>query len=68
MATLHLPRFLVEGDKTHIIGKASNYLPDSSMVTTQFSVGGKPVKEGKKLLNRSFTDTLYINEIGRAHV
>jgi hypothetical protein len=61
MATLQLPRFLIEGDKAHIIGKASNYLPDSSMVTTQFLVGGKPVKEEKKLLNRSFTDTLHIN-------
>ncbi|WP_162055448.1 carboxypeptidase-like regulatory domain-containing protein [Pontibacter pamirensis] len=61
MATLHLPRFLVEGDKAHIIGKASNYLPDSSIVTTRFEVGGKPVKEEKKLLNRNFTDTLHIN-------
>ncbi|MBC5994457.1 carboxypeptidase-like regulatory domain-containing protein [Pontibacter cellulosilyticus] len=60
MATLHLPRFLVEGDKAYVVGKALNYLPDSAEVTTTFELGGKKIKEAKKLLSRSFTDTLHI--------
>jgi alpha-2-macroglobulin len=60
MATLHLPRFLVEGDKAHVVGKALNYLPDSAEVTTYFEVAGKKLKETRKPLNKSFTDTLHI--------
>lgn len=60
MATLHLPRFLVEGDKAQVVGKALNYLPDSSEVTTYFEVNGIKRKEAKKPLNKSFIDTLHI--------
>ncbi|RDC65603.1 carboxypeptidase-like regulatory domain-containing protein [Adhaeribacter pallidiroseus] len=60
MATLHVPRFLVEGDRTTVLGKALNYLPDSVLVTTQYQVGGVPGKKFKKLLQKSFTDTLQI--------
>jgi len=60
MATLHLPRFLVEGDQAQVVGKALNYLPDSAQVTTRFSLGGKQVQEKQQLLQRSFTDTLRI--------
>ncbi|MER2999238.1 carboxypeptidase-like regulatory domain-containing protein [Pontibacter populi] len=60
MATLHLPRFLVEGDKAHVVGKALNYLPDSAAVTTYFEVDGKKKQETQKQLNKSFTDTLQL--------
>ena len=60
MATLHLPRFLIEGDKTTVLGKALNYLPDSTTVTTGFKVGGLQKQETKKLLQKSFTDTLLV--------
>ncbi|WP_460880796.1 alpha-2-macroglobulin family protein [Pontibacter rugosus] len=60
MATLHMPRFLVGGDKAHIVGKALNYLPDSGAVTTKFEVNGSKVKSAEKQLNRSFTDTLQL--------
>ncbi|PIQ21508.1 MAG: hypothetical protein COW65_08655, partial [Cytophagales bacterium CG18_big_fil_WC_8_21_14_2_50_42_9] len=60
MATLHLPRFLIEGDQAQVVGKALNYLPDSAQVTTRFELGGKQVREQKQLLKRSFTDTLSI--------
>jgi hypothetical protein len=60
MATLHLPRFLVEGDKAYVLGKALNYLPDSAAVTTAFEVDGKKVKEARKTLTRSFSETLFI--------
>ncbi|MDO6392316.1 carboxypeptidase-like regulatory domain-containing protein [Pontibacter sp. BT731] len=58
MATLAMPRFLVEGDKTQVIGKTLNYLPDSATVSTRFEVAGKQVRERQILLKRAFTDTL----------
>ncbi|SIT82388.1 carboxypeptidase-like regulatory domain-containing protein [Pontibacter indicus] len=58
MATLAMPRFLVEGDKTQVVGKALNYLPDSSNVSTRFEVDGKPVRKRQVLLKRAYTDTL----------
>ncbi|TPE42150.1 carboxypeptidase-like regulatory domain-containing protein [Pontibacter mangrovi] len=60
MATLHLPRFLVEGDKAYVVGKALNYLPDSATVTTRFEIGGNKAKEATGTLTRSLTDTLMI--------
>ncbi|WP_299708314.1 carboxypeptidase-like regulatory domain-containing protein [uncultured Pontibacter sp.] len=58
MATLAMPRFLVEGDKTQVIGKALNYLPDSANISTRFEVAGKQVRENQILLKRAYTDTL----------
>ncbi|GHA56338.1 carboxypeptidase-like regulatory domain-containing protein [Pontibacter akesuensis] len=60
MATLHLPRFLVEGDEAHVVGKALNYMPDSAEVTTYFEVAGKRLKEHQKQLQKTFTDTLHL--------
>ncbi|MHC2990791.1 hypothetical protein OB13_04045 [Pontibacter sp. HJ8] len=60
MATLAVPRFLVEGDKAQVIGKALNYLPDSANIRTRFEVEGKQVREKQALLSRSLTDTLTI--------
>ncbi|MBX0332898.1 carboxypeptidase-like regulatory domain-containing protein [Pontibacter sp. HSC-14F20] len=58
IATLAMPRFLVEGDKTQVIGKALNYLPDSSNIITRFEVAGKQERESQILLKRAYTDTL----------
>lgn len=44
-AALALPRFLVEGDTSFIIGKALNYTNDSLQVKTQFTVEGKQLPE-----------------------
>ncbi|MFD2245325.1 carboxypeptidase-like regulatory domain-containing protein [Pontibacter ruber] len=66
MATLHLPRFMVEGDKAHVVGKALNYLPDSAQVTTYFEVNGERRNARQRLLQKSFTDTLHITAPGLA--
>lgn len=60
MGTLDLPRFLVAGDKAQVIGKALNYLPDSTQLHTRFEVEGKQVREQQISLNRSITDSLTI--------
>lgn len=60
MATLHLPRFLVEGDRADVVGRAANYLPDTATVTTTFMLEGKPGKVARRLLDRGFSDTLLV--------
>ena len=60
MATLAVPRFLVEGDRTQVVGKALNYLPDSAGISTRFELAGKQVRESQVLLKRAYTDTLTI--------
>lgn len=66
MATLHLPRFLLEGDRASVVGKALNYLPEKATVTTRFEVGGAQVKTATRLLDRSLTDTLRLTAPARA--
>jgi alpha-2-macroglobulin len=61
MATLSGPRFLIEGDKTQIIGKAVNYLPDTATVQTRFAFNGQTLREQQSLkLARAFTDTIMV--------
>ncbi|MCX2741789.1 carboxypeptidase-like regulatory domain-containing protein [Pontibacter anaerobius] len=60
MGTLSLPRFLVEGDKAQVVGKALNYLPDSTRIRTRFEVGGEVTRTQELTLSRSLTDTLTI--------
>lgn len=60
MATLAVPRFLVEGDRAQVVGKALNYLPDSTRIQTRFEVGGEQVRAGQVMLQRAHTDTLTI--------
>ena len=43
MGTLAGPRFLVEGDTTHLIGKALNYTGDTLELTTTWQIPGQPV-------------------------
>ncbi|GAA4313182.1 carboxypeptidase-like regulatory domain-containing protein [Nibribacter koreensis] len=60
MASLSGPRFLVEGDKAQIIGKAVNYLPDSARVQTRFELNGKLVREKQLTFGRVYADTFMI--------
>ncbi|RNI29916.1 hypothetical protein EFA69_10320 [Rufibacter immobilis] len=60
MATLSGPRFLIEGDKTQIIGKAVNYLPDTAAVNTRFELNGKLLREKQLKLGRVATDTFMV--------
>ncbi|MGV3538464.1 MAG: carboxypeptidase-like regulatory domain-containing protein [Rufibacter sp.] len=60
MATLSGTRFLVEGDKTQIIGKAVNYLPDTASVSTRFELNGKLLREKQLQLGRVYTDTFMV--------
>ncbi|AKQ46565.1 hypothetical protein TH63_14475 [Rufibacter radiotolerans] len=61
MATLSGPRFLIEGDKTQIIGKAMNYLPDTATVQTRFAFNGQTLREQQTLkLARVYTDTIMV--------
>ena len=43
MGTLATPRFLVEGDTTHLIGKALNYTGDTLDLTTTWQIPGQTV-------------------------
>ncbi|WP_181308639.1 carboxypeptidase-like regulatory domain-containing protein [Rufibacter sp. XAAS-G3-1] len=60
MATLSGPRFLIEGDKTQIIGKAVNYLPDTASVQTTFAFNGQTLRQQNLKLGRVFTDTVLV--------
>ncbi|WP_157593053.1 carboxypeptidase-like regulatory domain-containing protein [Rufibacter tibetensis] len=60
MATLSGPRFLIEGDRTQIIGKAVNYLPDTASVQTRFEFNGQALRQQNLKLSRVFTDTVMI--------
>ena len=61
MSNLALPRFLIAGDKSNIIGKALNYTQDSIFINTNFEVDGISLykKNGKILTSR--IDTLFLN-------
>lgn len=60
MATLSGPRFLIEGDKAQVIGKAVNYLPDSVSVQTTFTYKGEKLREQQLKLDRVYADTFMI--------
>ncbi len=44
MGTLAVPRFLVAGDTTHLIGKTLNYTPDSLRVTSTWEISDRVVR------------------------
>jgi uncharacterized protein YfaS (alpha-2-macroglobulin family) len=60
MAQLSVPRFLVEGDTTHIIGKALNYTADSIQASTKFEVGEQVVYQRQNTFSDGLLDTLQI--------
>jgi TonB-dependent SusC/RagA subfamily outer membrane receptor len=60
MAQLSVPRFLVEGDSTIVLGKSLNYTPDSVEITTRFEINGKTFLTHKQLCHNALLDTLAI--------
>ncbi len=57
MAQLAVPRFLVTGDTTFVIGKVLNYTPDTLDVTTRFSLGETAVQSHSARVITSVIDT-----------
>ncbi|MFK7770633.1 MAG: alpha-2-macroglobulin family protein [Saprospiraceae bacterium] len=55
-AQLALPRFLVKGDKTNIIGKSINYTLDSFQVTTAFKIGDEILKTNESKLKNALIE------------
>ncbi len=60
MAQLALPRFLVQGDTTYAIGKALNYLPDSTEVETKFEINGSTISNDIRYCSTALIDTATI--------
>jgi len=58
MAQLELPRFLVEGDRADIIGKALNYTNDTLQVRTSFAQEGLENRPIENALGRVLVETL----------
>ncbi len=58
MAQLSVPRFLVQGDTSQIIGKALNYMPNSVELATKFEVNGNEMLNSSRLCSNSVIDTL----------
>lgn len=60
MAQLSVPRFLVEGDTTQIIGKSINYTSDTINVSTSFEIDGERVMQNRKTFADVLIDTLQV--------
>ena len=60
-AQLALPRFLIEGDETNIIGKSINYTLDSFQVTTTFKIGDETLKPNQAKLKDALIEKAKIN-------
>jgi TonB-dependent SusC/RagA subfamily outer membrane receptor len=61
MAQLSIPRFLIDGDTTFVLGKSLNYTPDSVEITTRFEMNGEPLLTQKRFCINSLIDTLEIS-------
>ncbi len=60
IAQLSVPRFLLETDTSHVIGKSLNYSPDSIKITTQFEINGQNKQTDSRYCINSFIDTLLV--------
>ncbi|TGE24360.1 hypothetical protein E5K00_03855 [Hymenobacter aquaticus] len=58
LAELAVPRFLIEGDQTQVLGKTLNYNPDSAQVSTGFAVAGVAQARRSRTMRGSVLDTL----------
>jgi len=58
MAQLAIPRFLVKGDSTYVIGKSVNYTPDTVVIKTSFSINGNDILSKNFECINSVIDTL----------
>ncbi len=59
-ATLAVPRFLVQGDSTQVIGKALNYTPDTLAMQTAFEMDGKIVSQREAKVVNASIDSLMV--------
>lgn len=57
VASLSVPRFLIEGDETSVIGKSLNYLNDSLSVRTSFKINANSTPEKIKFLKDAWIET-----------
>ncbi|AIZ65405.1 hypothetical protein PK28_17180 (plasmid) [Hymenobacter sp. DG25B] len=60
LGELMVPRFLVQGDQVQVLGKALNYLPDTSRITTTFQVNGAVAQTNRHELVTAIIDTLRV--------
>jgi TonB-dependent SusC/RagA subfamily outer membrane receptor len=60
MAQLAVPRFLVQSDTTHAIGKVLNYLPDSIKLSTRFELNGHIQSTRDRYCSTALIDSLPI--------
>lgn len=57
MGTLAVPRFLVAGDTTHLIGKILNYTPDSLVVTSSWEIPDQVTRKETVTVRHAAVDT-----------
>jgi|GEM_PF-5423850 len=57
---LSLPRFLLQGDKAHVIGKSINYTGDSIRIESSFSIDKKRVKTNSSKILNALIDTVQL--------
>ncbi|MFN8239771.1 MAG: carboxypeptidase-like regulatory domain-containing protein, partial [Bacteroidales bacterium] len=60
MAQLFVPRFLVEGDSSGLVGKVLNYSSDTVKLKTIFELDNKQVEEKERTCTKSLVDTLEV--------
>ncbi len=56
MATLSVPRFLIEGDETQVLGKSLNYTTDSLTINTSFKINSNSTPEKTTILKDAFIE------------
>ncbi|MDP4203122.1 MAG: carboxypeptidase-like regulatory domain-containing protein [Bacteroidota bacterium] len=60
VGSLSVPRFLVHGDRTNVIGKTINYGSDTASVTTVFKMDGMTDRTAHHRIGNSAIDTLTV--------
>ncbi|MDO1450167.1 carboxypeptidase-like regulatory domain-containing protein [Rhodocytophaga aerolata] len=60
VSTLAVPRFLVEGDSSLVIGKTMNYTSDTLSLSTAFILNGKTVNASTSRVMHTLVDSLQI--------
>lgn len=65
MAQLSLPRFLIEGDTSHAIGRITSYLQDTLNVSAYFELAGQQIKSVHHQVFQTAIDTLLMTTATR---
>ena len=60
-AQLAVPRFLIEGDEVELIGKSSNYTPDSLQIKTRFLASDSLLSQQESWLSTGKVDSTIIH-------